>query len=52
MKELLHSSKMLLNLSVTELIEFIDKSIKEVTVMRHYHKCTVVCLKCLLENIL
>ena len=52
MKELLHSAEMLLNLSITELVELIYEAIKKVTVMRHYHESAVICLKSLFENIL
>ena len=52
LKELLYTSKMLLHLTVPELIELINKPIKEVSIVGNNHECTIICLKSLLQDIL
>ena len=52
LQKLLNTTKMLLHLTVTELIKLIHKPVKEITVVRNNDKRTVVSLQSLLQNIL
>ena len=52
LKEFLNTAKMLLDLSIPELIQLVYKSVKKITVMGHNYERSVIILECLLENIL